>query len=664
MKKGIVILLLISLLFGVCACQKQIEEQQRGNRTVSSFDVPGLLEYCLDEQGEYLYCTIKGSSSLYKYTVQGEFVAEIPVTVDEAEKIVKVTIEEQETGIGCLSGLCINGDILYCYRSMKNTLIGISLKDGTDSLLGKPEDVSEIRTMVAGDNTLLVQKWNMDGKEELLIWDLHTSEEKQVPFEGILTITHETADSYWLAGYEEELGYYLQEYDAISGTFSEKYATNLMLPLLNMVYVEDENAIYGFEEGIGQYIRLIPRQADSVIRFQAQHTYDGEVRLEKRGEKLYIQDSTLGKIYYFDASAYIADNVPLKGYVLDIATVQDYAGYDITLEVLSWEELALKVLAGDTDYDFVILNTAMPEALALRDALAYAPIPEEYIAQYWQECQPCIKEAALHGDEIWMLPLNLQTEGIIYNEENMRQHGIDMEQIRTLPEWYAAAKQLYEAGYEDYYALNYPANTVLYAYIYERLKKGEIDFNTKEFEEILDFFVGENGNRANFWHLSLGLNWMTYPGNNWEEKRAALADDILMDCERMGTAYAMYQGRENLQVRSIPPMPGEEELVQVWSDILILNPNAPNKKDVLAFARDISRMVIENPENWISADRECYPSDAFTGEVLKLYGKGELIFGLPEELFSCYYAYLSGEKTDKQAVMEELNRTVRMYLGE
>lgn len=664
MRKRLIGVFWAIFILGLSGCQEYVAERSWGDRTINCFEISGLVEYCIDENGEYLYCTKEGSSSLFQYTVQGDFVTEISIIADEKEPITGGSIEELESGIGNLSGLCISGNILYCYRSLKNTLISVNLEEGTSCLLGKMNDTGTMREMAAGDNTLLLHRWNEVGKEELWVWELNTGEAKRVPIEGNFIMTHKVADNYWLTGYDEEAGcYYLQVYDAITEVFSDKYTTNLINKLCNMVYIEEENAIYGYVEGLGQYIRLIPEQANSITRFQAQHTYDDMVKLQKRGEKIYLQDRTLGKIYYFNSSAYIADNTPLKGYVLDIATVQDYAGYNVALEVLPWEELALKVLAGDADYDFVILKTEMPEAMALRNALAFEPISLEYIKEYWQECQPCIKEAALYDDEVWMLPLNLSIESIVYNKENMERMGIDMEQVKTLPEWYEVAKQLYNAGYEDYYSLNYPVKTVLYAYIYDMLHKEEINFDTEEFKGILRFLTGENGITADFWHLYLGISWMNYSGD-WEDARIALYKDIFMECGGIITAYELYQGQESLHVRSIPPMPGTEELVQVSGDILILNPNAPNKEDVLAFVRDLSQLVIEKPENWLSANRERYPSDPFMEEVLSLYGKGKIIFGFPEELFTQYYIYIYGEEMEEQTVIDELNRTLKMYLRE
>lgn len=660
-KKGMVFLAAV-LLAGLCGCGNQVPARQWGDRTVSSFAIEGLKEICPDEQGESLYCTVTGTAALQRYTMEGEFVEEIAVRADEKEPVLGESWEEAQTGIRGVSCLCVNGNILYCYRAATDSLMAVNLEDKSQELLGKPGALGGMKAMAAGENTLLLQIWNAEGKEELWVWKPETKAGTKLRDEGIYLAAYASGDSYWLAGYEENAGYYTQEYDAASDTFSEKYPVNLTEALTAMTYAREEDCLYGMVMGIGEYVRFTPRQADSVTRFQAQHSFDRS-GLYIRDERLYLSDSTVGEVYSFDTTAYITDNAPLKGYVLDLADAPDYAGYNVMLEELSWDELALKVLAQDADYDFVILNTDMPEALALRDALAYEPIPPSAVEEYWRECRPCIREAALYDGEIWMLPLNLRTECVVYNEENLRKENIDMEQIGSLQEWYAAGKKLYEAGKEAYYGLNYPTDTALYSYIYSGEETGKLDFNTEAFLKLLDFLTGEEGYKAAYWHLGLGITWMDY-GADWEEGRRLLAGDLYMTAADTEGDYARYQGCEELHARGIPPVEGGKETAQVTGDILILNPNAPNKEDVLRFAADVSRLAIEKPENWVSSDETIYPQDALTKDIFTLYEEGIVRFGLPTELFTAYYDYIGGAGGEAADVALELNRTVGMYLGE
>ena len=660
-KRMALLKILLFVLPCLCGCAERVPAREWGDRTISSFALEGLKEICPDERGEFFYCVVSDNAALQRYTIEGEFVEEIPLWADEKEPVEAQTLEELQTGIRSVSCLCVHGNRLYCYRPSTDSLIAVDLEVHSQELLGKAGAGNGMKAMAAGENTLLLQLWNAEGKEELRIWDLETGQAEKLQAEGIYLGAYASGDSYWLAGCGENEGCYVQEYDAATGTFSEKYPVSLMEPLAEMTYTQEENRLYGRENGIGQYVCFTPGQ-EAVTRFQAQHIYESG-GFYIRAKRLYVADASLGEVYSFDTAAYMTENVPLKGYVLNLADAQDYAGYNVIIEELSWEELALKVLAQDADYDFVILNTEMAEVLALRDALAYEPIPQSAVEEYWQECRPCIREAAMHDGEIWMLPLCLRTEFVVYNEENLLNESIDMEEIKSLQEWYAAAKKLYKAGKEDRYSLNYPVNTVLYAYLYAREDAGKTNFDTPEFVKLLAFLTGEEGYRADYWHLGLGLNWMDY-GADWEEARRLLADDLYMAAADTGAYYAGYQGCEGLHARAIPPLEGEKEIVQVTGDILILNPNAPNQEDVLRFAADMAGLAIADPENWLSSDESIYPKDALTRDIFTLFEKGILRFGLPDELFASYYDYVSGQTGDAAAVAEELNRTLGMYLGE
>ncbi|MDE5679600.1 MAG: hypothetical protein K2I01_04120, partial [Lachnospiraceae bacterium] len=105
------------LLSGVllCACGKEEKtEKEQADRTVRQYEIPGLTGYCADEAGEYLYCTVDGSSSIYQYGTDGSFIGEMTVTADEGETDILVYSGEKPASAVNLTGLCISGDRLYC----------------------------------------------------------------------------------------------------------------------------------------------------------------------------------------------------------------------------------------------------------------------------------------------------------------------------------------------------------------------------------------------------------------------------------------------------------------------------------------------------------------------------------------------------------------------
>lgn len=663
------IFLLMAMCFIVCGCsKKEAEEKEQADRTISRYEMPGLLGYCVDEAGEYLYCTVKGSSSIYQYGTDGSFIKEIAVVADAEEEDVQVYQDD-------LTSLCIHGNCLYCFRERNGCLIEINTETGEGCVCGRLTRIPMIRKITAQQDTLLLLMYPEIGVGILqtVLLDLHTGEFTTLAIESPIAVTSGMEGDYWIEACDDN-GFYFQKYNTDTNLFSEQYRTNFVEELSDITYVQEENAIYGYMPAEFQYVRLVPEQALVAARFPAQRLYWHDCNMMMGGARLFVSDTELGNIYSFEPLAYVENNTPLKGYVLDLANVPDWSGYNIDLEEMTWDALALKVLAGDSDYDFVVLNTDMAEALAIRDAMAYYPIPENRIARYLKECYPFVREAATYRGDIWMLPVNLYATGVVYREDNLAEYGIRMEDIRTYEDLCVAAKTLYDAGQCDRYYVRYPASTLLKEYIRLNRKEGTVDFDTEEFRKLLDFLKGEYGVRAGFRSSWIQINYMDYLefdnlDVDFVERNELIWEAFLKTVcfeEVIGYNwdYEKYEGKEGFHVCGMPTLSGEEGTYPVLADIIIINPNAPNLEAVLDFVEDMSNNYIGVPGRHLSAEESIYGTDAFSRDVYALYSNGEIDFELPDELFTSYYSYIAGEITDKEKVIAELNRTVNMYFGE
>lgn len=663
------IFLLMAICFIVCACGKKAgEEKEQADRTISRYEMPGLLGYCVDEAGEYLYCTVKGSSSVYQYGTDGSFIKEIAVVADAEEEVVQVYPDD-------LTSLCIHGNSLYCFRERNGCLIEINTETGEGSVCGRLTGIPTIRKITAQQDTLLLLMFPEIGSGimQAVLLDLETGEFMTLAVENPIAVTSGKGGDYWFEALDDS-GLYFQKYDTSAGAFSERYRTNFVEELSDITYVQEENAIYGYMPAELQYVRLVPEQALVAARFPAQRLYTYESNMMMAGRRLFVSDTTLGNIYSFEPLAYVANNKPLKGYVLDLANVPDWSGYNIDLEELSWDALALKVLAGDSDYDFVILNTDMPEALALRDAMAYYPIPENRIVRYLEECYPFVREAATYRGDIWMLPVNLYASGVVYREDNLAEYGISMENIQTYEDFCAAARVLYDAGQSNHFSVGYPVTALLKEYIRLNRKEGTVNFDTEEFRRLLDFVKGEYGIGASFRSSYVQINFMDYLEFYDMDVDDVERQDLIWEaflktvCFEQVTGYnwdyEKYEGKEGFHVCGVPTLSGTEGTYPVLADIIIINPNAPNLDAVLDFVEDMSNNYIEVPGRHLSAEESIYGADTFSREVYALYSNGEIDFALPDELFTSYYSYIADEIKDKEKVIAELNRTVNMYFGE
>lgn len=668
-KKWVSLLLSCLMLTGCGTTQEREVGEQ--DKTIYEIPVPGIHENCIDAEAQNLYYTISGQSKVYQYTMEGVFVEEFLVDADEEEKEIMGFIGERPDDAADLSGLCMYGNTLYCFRELKNTLMAIDIYTGKDQLVATMEESLGIIKIAAGANSVLILQFGMENKE---IWvaDTETGIVEKLPVRYPVMIAAAGEDTYWIEAYDGEEGYYFQEYKADTGELSEEYRSNFTYELSDMVYSQKNGQIYGRFSSI-QYVSLNPREAESAARFVARGIYLDSANLQLACDKLYVTDKETETIYYFNPAAFVVENKPLKGYVTSEFAISDWAGYNIELEVITWEELALKVLAEDKDYDFVVMSTDMAESTSIRDAMAYAPIPEEYVEKYWKECRQCVREAATYNGDIWMLPLNLYAGGLVYSEENLAAYGISMEEMHTVEDVCKAANLLYEAGMEGRYEVKAAPGNLLQAYL-QKADTDTISFDTEEFRAILDFVQGEYGTDAVFKNSYVQLNVWDFAYDEtsslsyveqYQEAVYKQAETVYME-EVSGYSwdYEKYIGADGIRVCAMPGITAGEAQVMVTADILIINPNTANREEVFSFAEAMSETYLANPATYLSADPDIYSEDIVTQDVCRLYEKGKVVFGLPDDLFEIYWRYMWGQETDKEKVIDELNRTVNMYYGE
>lgn len=668
----LVVLFMICVMLAGCGNEEEKTEEP-AERTIYEISVPNVSEFCVDQDNQNLYYTVSGQSAICQAGMDGKMEAQFEVTADEAKPEVKAFMGEKPADAADLSKLCIYGDTVYCFRELKNTLMAVDIKTGKSRLCTTLEESSGVLKIAAGAHSVLLLQFGMNGME-IRVFHTDTTVLEKVSMENPLMIAYAGNDTYWIEAYDEEIGYYFQEYAADTGKLSEKYQSNFTYELSEMTCSQETGMLYG-RYGNLQYVCLDPREATAAARFTAQMVYESPACLQMAGNRLYVQSRDEEKIYFFEPAAFVRDNKPLKGYVTSEFGITDWAGYHIELEVISWEELALKVLAEDKDYDFVIMSTDMAETTAIRDAMAYAPIPEEYIESYWKECRACVRDAATYNGDIWMLPLKLYASGLVYSEKNLSTYGISMDEMQTIEDVCRAANTLYEAGNEGRYGVTAPWNDLVQEYLWKEMETDyTISFDTDEFRALLNFVQGKYGVYAPFRDSYVQLNaWeflydenssLTYMEQYQQEIRRQAETVYMEEVSGYNWEYEKYIGAEGIRVCAVPGLITTESPVAVKADVIVINPNTVNKEGVFSFLTDLSEAYLADPATYLSADSANYDQDIVIRDVCSLYENGEILFGLPDDLFEIYWRYVWGQETDQEKVIDELNRTVNMYYGE
>lgn len=676
--KSLLWIFLFTILLSACGKETEKTVDIR-DTSVQQYEVSGLKEFCVDEQ--HLYYTLSGDDSIYQYTLGGEFVQSYEINIDDELEDVYGYLGERPRELDDLSGLCIHGTRLYCYRSIKGVVIELELSTGEQRICGSLPEAATVTKAAAGEDTLLYRMIlaEPEGKSTVMVMNVQNGELKELDAEEIISVAGCGENRYWFEGLREDEVYF-QSYDAAADTYSEPYFAHLEYQLSDIGYCMDIGRVVGYS--LGECIALEPQDAEVAARFCPDVQLNGSaVQLPQFvGKRMYIQNDEAGIIYSFLPEEFMQDNKPLKGYVLNLANVPDWSGYRIDLEELTWDEMALKELAGDSDYDFLVLSTDMEQAAAIRDAYCYYPIPEKRITAYLEECFPYIREAASYEGDIWMLPLRCYAEGIVYREDNLEKYGLSMEDVTSYADISEMAQQLYENGEEGKYYVSNPVERLLQEYIRVAQRNGSsrrIEFDTEEFRGILAYMRSDMGMGAPCRQSYIQINYADYAymdreypeltGYELDRLRwKTFLSDVYFEEVSASVIweYDKYIGLEGTHVIGFPPFFGEKLPNMVSADVLIVNPNSKNLDAVLDFAETMAERYIQNPECHISSVRSIYPQDTFSQELYEVYQDGEIVFKLPNSLFNEYYEFCWGSEQDVDQMIEEIERTVDIYLNE
>lgn len=665
--KIFMLIAVMSVCLWFSGCGSPHDGKQNNNTDVAELTIQNLRDYCVDEGGKNIYFITTENNTVYSYGLDGTKNGEYSISADDAYPMQFAVYGEEDSR--SLSNLCLAGGKLYVYRENKGTLTELDMATGEQNVLAVRKDAMYVQKMAAGENTVMLLGYR-GGETAASLIDKMSGEELTVPVENPAAVAVAEKDSYWINTCENGQ-YCFRLYDAGTGEISEAYDSNFTYGMSDISYDKSEGSLYGYLV-MGQYVKFSPKDPKVAARYTAVNVEDIPGHLQYEAGRIFIKSSQEETVFSFYPDAFIKNNKPLKAYTTSEMALSDWGGYQIELEVLDWEELALKMLAGDSDYDFVITSTDMAQAETIRNAMMYTPIPEEMISDYWNNCYPCIREGAVYQGDIWMLPLKLRVKGIVYQEDNLGEYGVNMQNVHTAEDLCEAGKVLYENVQDGRYEISFLNTFLLQDYVrrqrMEEEQSGkEISFDTEEFRQILAFVKQEYRDGGDYLHsefMNHSWDYAVLGNESPEEARRRKAQTVCLETvEGDAWDYAKYEGTTGVHVCGIPGIAGEATS-QITADVLIINPNAPHKKEALQYAAQMAEAYCAQPENFLTANRELYPEDGFYDDLHQLYMTGTICFSLPEGLFDRYYRYgMSGDVSEEE-VIEELERKVKMYMGE
>lgn len=695
MKKYIFLLGLFMTVLILCACHK---EKEVAAEKEPDFVYPAerIVSFCLDEESN-LYTYEAGEECIRVYDKTGVQTKEIPIVLPE---------------IGEYTSLCLGDGVLYAVVSARegnlllgSSLVEIALDDGSQRNLYENPYVFAVNKMELINGSLyLMEQEIMDLQEKALLddweggyfydgeklkrFDLAAEEAEELPVDRIKGICKKDEESLWLYAYDAEVGeYYFAEYNGKTDTYGEKYHAGKAVNgfIWALAYDNSYEKLLYVDELKAAILAIEPAAANNQTSFlETKKRPENGNNLQYKDGYTYLLSA--GKVTRVKNSNYIRDNKPLKIYSTSLYELPEGTGFNIALERVSAETMAMALMAGNSDYDLLMLSTAEPLAEQIRRIGAYEPLNKvDGVSQYFKTGFDYIKEAATaESGAVWMLPYEIDCELVLYNSEACARYGIDMETGYSYEKLMTARSVLAakEASEPAYYEINLLYRDIWNQYLADyAVVNGSARFDTELFRSYSELVKKE-------YSQSTGVSWSIYnqvmPGNliqMYGKTEEQLAAEFLKYFSNVAVAKVNKQKLSHLygriddsalfglltydffEAKALPSL--EEKKPQkniAGATFLVLNPKSERLAEAKEYLSALAKRMTEE-ESIYRTKKLNGTYNAPEQKVHELYGNAKIVFSYPDDIFAEYLKYLNGEKTLDE-VISELERKLNIYLRE
>lgn len=705
-KKIYIPVLAAAAVFGLClviygvqphnSCNEAGEEWNDPYAEVSVLPIGNVNAYCVDGDG-MLYVSQLEENAIRKYSADGECLSAYPVG-GEADGVVR-TCAETETP-RCL---CMDGGKIYFFASFG--LFCLDPATGETEQLWTPQ-VWGCELAVQGDTAAVlyymdrddcdssigsgrVENYWCDGTQ-LGLLNLKTLEFEDVEYHHLVTVEAMGEEGFLVEGFDEEHGFYLAEMSA-GGVMGEREAAGFQ-DRTYLAWDAADKMFHAMPAFGGSCISGTLTQPQQAYRYWKNDLNVGHGDVEYGQGYLYLLNKSYtagewGTITRLKPELFFREAEPLKAYLCNLAEEPDWLGYPVEVEVMYSDELAMKLLAGDGDFDFVVLDSTLSAAWDMKRVEAYYPLNavlEELLPKTFEGVQ----EFAVNGEDIWALPLSMNLQSIVYSEENLQKAGLTLKDVSKMSELVGVAEELYAAGFAGWYDIHARdmEDLLFQNYVMKRKASGKVSFDTEEFRALLDTAPGYFQSEAlGYYSVAPEQVYKEAYDRMVENEGGTLAamnkasaavyemycQDIFLQLVTWPniSEYGKFIGKEQFALRPVPQESGEPGGYTACAELLVVNPASERREQAVRLAGKIAEQVFWQSENYLCADRSIYPGDSFSAALYDACAAAEITEVLPREVYGSIYQKafennLQGITLSQDEVIEELERVVNAYLFE
>lgn len=671
------LLVMCSLL--LCACGKQSKENTSVVDPVTSkaeihttvVDDIGLMTCA---EGGVLYGTDKEKNKIFRLSVENTKSGEV---LAEGDNIQTICYENGKIYYPAF-------DKLYELDVETKEVKELATFDGDwfdyEKIVALENSVFILRRGVYDEAQSVVRfdesdEYQYDG-ECLEEYDIQTGTIQRVIINNIQCIAEKSNDELLIYAYDEIGGFYFTTYQVSDRRFSQKVYRDKTIRNVRDIAYDTSREIVVFTDMSGLMAMYGDQMTKAVSVYDKSGYYLG---LQcKDGITYALKAGGSTEIIRLVNAELNLEVQRLKGYAThaytDLAVNPDL-GFQVDVEQINATELRTKILAGDSDYDFLLLDSGWDLGYHIFRTGAYAPMNGiNGVGTYIDSCHDFAKDAATGEDgTIWMLPYKVGAAILGYNEELFVQMGLTPDDIDTVEEVYALAEKVVteETAYVDLLMPLITSDIRDKYYANYGVKDGFANYNTDLYQKILKI---REQYEVPGWDGSIDYRTLLHALQNtglkpteykvWQDnvyKNTLLCmeriENISCDttCELL--EYAFFHAA---------PMPDIEEGIDLEEEAdvyyFVINPRSENLPWVKLYVEKLCKELQNNKESFLLKDNTF--SAPLLNELMDILADAQVTFLYPSSITSeAVDKYLfSGQSFEDTA--EEIERVMNMYLNE
>ena len=387
------------------------------------------------------------------FTIDGE---DILVSYDRNPVVERYNEKGEKTGEinlgeGLHTNLIVNGNSLFAvtYAEKETQITEYNMETEERKTHPLSTEMTSILSMAVTEENIYLIYWSDEHNEEeeavrydenddyaylgehAAVLSRDNYEMKDMMIQNVIALYQSAADEIIYYAYDGTGGFYFVPYDCKKEAFGEKTYNNVFGYLHGFAFDAEGNTVITAKFNTQKLFLGQLDDTDAITDLADQIVVMTGNDIKYQNGNCYALDDLTKDVIRIALEDVVVGNTNLILYQLTDVDKNYGCGYTIQEETLEEDEFALSVLAQDSQYDLCKVSTNVQVASEIREKGAFYALNDvPGVEEYLEACHPYMKEAATNeSGEVWMLPIDLEIPLLLYQEENCRKYGVDVEKL-------------------------------------------------------------------------------------------------------------------------------------------------------------------------------------------------------------------------------------------